>query len=758
LNIIKYILAIYLTITLVACSGTKVLKPEDKLFSGTKVSYLDEENITKKSNVKSTVTLNLLKANTPGFLNIKTGFYNLYEKTGKTGFKHAIKYRMGSEPVIFEPQKISITEKRVKKAMVEDGYLQAKVSCDSLVKGNKIELSCVASLGQRYVIDSVFYLQDTLPICKTLKILHQLVYTKTGDYYELRNLISDRDEVVAVGKNNGFPFINQQDVIYFVDTLVGNNKVDVHMRLRSTEDSLKYERYSYGGIYINPNFSLDTDNPTDTTNMETFERFKMTKGYDFLREDALNKAMFINEGTIYDAKRSKITTDRLLDFGLFKFVNVKTKVNPRTKRIDHFLNLTTYKMESITGEVELNNRQGNFLGLLGKLTYSNKNIFGGAEKFDLSLSGGLETQFGDKQPFINTSDIKLEAALTVPTVVLPFINLRTNRNYIPKTAISLSVNQTQRIEFYTVRSASAKYGFRWNETDVKTSFFKPVDLSWLVLSSTTAVFDSILANDERQALSFQTTLIPGSSYDYVYNRRDKFDPVNQIYFKGSIESAGNLLSLFVKPQNGSSQAEIFGTPFAQFTKLTADVRKYWSLGKSGSIATKLLVGAGFAYGNSAELPYSRQFSVGGANSIRAFRLRTLGPGEFQSSSSNNQFIDQTGDIKIESSVEYRFPIVGFFKGAVFLDAGNVWLYDSDEPTKQNGVFLFDTFINQIAVGTGIGLRFDIDFLVLRLDTAFPLRDIQSDGKFAWVIKDIKPFNGSWHGKNVIFNLGIGYPF
>jgi outer membrane protein insertion porin family len=758
LKSIKYILAIYIIVTLVACSGTKGLKPDDKLFSGTKVTYIDKQNVTKKSNVKRAVTANLLKANSPGFFNVKTGFYNWYEKTGKKGFKHAIKYRMGSQPVVFEPQKISITEKRIKKAMVDDGYLQAKVSCDSLENNNKIELECNATLGQRYVIDSVFYLQDTLPICKTLIVLHQLEYTKSGDYYQLKNLVSDRDELVAVGKNNGFPFINQQDVIYFVDTLVGDNKVDIHMRLRSTEDSLKYERYRYGGIYINPNFSLDTDNPTDTTHMNAYEEYNMVKGYDFLREDALNKAMFIKEGTIYDAKRSKLTTDRLLDFGLFKFVNVKTKVNPQTNRIDHFLNLTTYKMESITGELELNNRQGNFLGLLGKVTYSNKNMFGGAEKFDLSFSGGLETQFGDKQSFINTSDIKLEAGLTIPTVVLPFFSFQTNRNFIPKTTISLSVNQTQRVEFYTVRSASAKYGFKWNETDVKSSFFRPVDLSWLVLSNTTPEFDVELANDRRLALSFQNTLISGSSYDFVYNKRDKFDPANQLYFKGSIESAGNLLSLFLKPNAGQTQADLFGTSFAQYTKLTADVRKYWSLGNSGSIASKLIVGAGFAYGNSDELPYSKQFSVGGANSIRSFRLRTLGPGEFQSPSADNQFIDQTGDIKIESSVEYRFPIIGFFKGALFLDAGNVWLYDSDDTLKQNGVFSFDSFLNQVAVGTGLGLRIDIDFLVLRLDAAFPLRNIQADGKFGWVIKDIKPFSGSWHGRNMVFNLGIGYPF
>jgi len=348
LRLIKYICAFYVVASLVACSGTKGLAPEDKLFESTEVIFLDEENITRKSNVKQAVTANLLKPNSPGIFNLKTGFYNIYEKTGKTGFKHGVKYRMGSEPVVFNPQKVSITEKRIRKAMVDDGYLQAKVDCDSTAVERRVKIVCEARLGKRYIIDSIFYLEDTLPISKTLIYLHKLDYTKTGDYFQLKNLVSDRDELVTTAKNNGFPFINHQDVIYFVDTLVGDNKVDVHMRLRLTEDSLKYKRYKYGDIYINPNYSLENDSPTETSSMKSYDNYKMVEGYDFLREDALNKAIFIKENTIYDARRSKITNDRLLDFGLFKFVNVKTRVNPLDYTIDHFINLTTHEMESVT--------------------------------------------------------------------------------------------------------------------------------------------------------------------------------------------------------------------------------------------------------------------------------------------------------------------------------------------------------------------------------------------------------------------------
>ncbi len=665
---------------------------------------------------------------------------------------------MGSQPVVFEHTMLGITERKIRQTLSADGYLQAEVSCDSIVKKRKINLSCIARAGSRYIIDSIFYLQgqDTLPITSTLSDMYRMEYSQPGMYFQLENLESDRDQLVETANNNGFPFINNKDVIFFVDTLVGNGKVDIHMRLRPSADSTKYHRFRYGSIFVNPNFSLKNDTEFDTTGMVKLDEYKITEGYDFLRENVLNNAIYIKEYAIYDKHRSKITSNRLLDFGIFKFVNIKKKVNP-DRSIDHFYNLTPYKMQSISGEIELNNRPGNFLGLAGTTSYIHKNTFGGAERFELSLSGGLETQFGDKQALINTSNIKLEGKLTVPSIVLPFISFRTNRNYIPKTIMSLSIGQQRRTEFYTIRSAHANYGFKWNETDYKTSKLTPIDLSWLVLDNTTTVFDSILNNDRRQALSFRSTLLLGSSYEYVYNKRNKYNPINQLYFKGVIESAGSLLSLFVKPKSDSEPAKLLGTPFAQYLRLTVDLRKYWAL-DIGSIASRVVVGTGFAFGNSTEVPYSKQFSIGGANSLRAFRLRTLGPGLFKSQEANiqNQFLDQTGDLKIEANIEYRFNIIGYIKGAIFLDAGNVWLYDSEN--KPEGVFDINKFYKQMGIGTGFGFRFDLDFLLLRFDLAFPIRNVQPDSQFGWTIKDIDFFSGLWRDDNLVFNLGLGYPF
>jgi len=542
-----------------SCSATKSLKPEEKLFAGTKVEYKDEENITNRRQLRNLVTLNQVTPNNPGFLNIKTGIFNLMGKTKGSGIKHRIKYGWGSKPVIYKEDIVVQTEMRLQKAFADQGYLKNKIECDTVPKKRKVFVECQTRLGPRFIIDSVFYIQDTLQITKTLRPMYDISFTRPKDYYSLNNLLADRAEFVNTANNNGFPFVNTQDVIFFVDTLAGERNVDIHMRLRPSEDSLKYERWRYGGIYINPNYSLERDSPNDTSDMVQYEEYNLAAGYNFLREDALNKAVFINEGNIFNQSKRKITIDRLLDFGLFKFVNVKTSVNPKDKTLDHHLNLTTYQMESITGEIEINNRQGNFFGTAGKVSYVNRNLFRGAERFELSLSGGLETQLGEDLPLLNQSSIRLEGSLSLPNVVLPGFSFRTNRNYIPKTFMSASVAQEDRFEFYTIRAASAKYGFRWNETNYKSSFLTPIDLSWLVLSNTTPKFDTILMNDQRQALSFQTTLLAGSSYVYEYNKRDKFNTVNQTFFRGTVEAAGNLLSLFAEQQPGDTQETKVGT-------------------------------------------------------------------------------------------------------------------------------------------------------------------------------------------------------
>lgn len=721
MKLYNYILILLVCFAISSCKTNKL--PDDVLeFSGTNIDYVDSENFTNKSRLKNQISGVVLRDKTE-----------------------------------FDNSKVKLSENRIKSTLYSKGYFSSNVDCDSIQqKREKVEIDCEITLGPRYTIDSVFAMQDTMNVVRTLKGIYGIEFTKKGDYYDVDNLTADRTAFVTASHNNGFPFVTNQDIVFYVDTISEEHKVDVHMIMKSTKDSLKFERYSNGNIYINPNFSLKTDKAISTEDMVRENEFFLKSGYDFLTLPALEKAVYLEEGRIYDESRNKITSDRLLDFGIFKFVNMKTVLREGNK-IDHFINLTTLPMKSVSGQLDLNNRQGNFLGLSGQVAYTHRNLFNGAQRFDLTLSGGIENQLGQDQTLINTSDIELEAKLSMPNVILPFASFKTNRNHIPRTTMSIAASQQDRVNFYTLRALEAGYGFRWNETDNKESYFKPVDLSWVVLSQTSTEFEDFLALNPRQAESFRTTLLLASSYEYTFTKKDKYNPFSQSYFKGTVESAGNLLALAIGNNNDpNNPTTLFNTPYSQYVRFTTDSRKYWGSDKL-AIASRLIVGAGVAYGNSNELPYAKQFSVGGANSLRAFRLRTVGPGRFSPTViDNNQFIDQTGDLKIEANIEARFPLVSYLKGAIFIDAGNVWLLNNDNIPEGN--FTIGEFYNQFAIGTGFGFRFDIELFVVRFDLGVPIRQLGSSGVFEWTFDEIELLNSDWLRNNVIPNLTVGYPF
>jgi outer membrane protein assembly factor BamA len=240
--------------------------------------------------------------------------------------------------------------------------------------------------------------------------------------------------------------------------------------------------------------------------------------------------------------------------------------------------------------------------------------------------------------------------------------------------------------------------------------------------------------------------------------------VHSFYFAGTIDIAGNLLNAVQKQVKKSSDEPfvLFGSPYSQYARFDVDYRYYWQIDVHNKLATRLVLGTGFAYGNSTTLPYIKQFSIGGSNSIRAFPARSVGPGTYDVRSDPNQqgsafFIDQRGDIKLETNVEYRFDIIKSFKGALFVDAGNIWLLKED-PGRPGGKFDRDKFLKELAVGTGLGFRFDFSFFVLRLDIAFPLRKPYLPPNERWVIDKIDFGSPSWRGDNLVFNIAIGYPF
>jgi outer membrane protein assembly factor BamA len=315
----------------------------------------------------------------------------------------------------------------------------------------------------------------------------------------------------------------------------------------------------------------------------------------------------------------------------------------------------------------------------------------------------------------------------------------------------------QKQQLYTLNSFRAEFGYAWKENIRKEHLFNPISIHYVHPRDITQLYIDSMAGNPTLAKAVEEQFILGTNYNYIYNDMQRNRIMSGFYFRGGLDLSGNIAGLL----SGANIKEgkpvtIAGARFSQYAKFETDFRYYAKVSSKALWANRLILGLGLPWGNSMELPYIKQFFVGGNNSIRAFRSRALGPGSYQPPPSETFLPDQSGDIKIETNTELRMKLAGIVHGAVFVDAGNIWLYN-DNPLKPGAKFSGD-FLKEMAVGTGVGLRFDVVYIVVRLDVAFPLRKPYLPEGERWVINQIKFGSSDWRRDNIIFNLGIGYPF
>jgi hemolysin activation/secretion protein len=305
------------------------------------------------------------------------------------------------------------------------------------------------------------------------------------------------------------------------------------------------------------------------------------------------------------------------------------------------------------------------------------------------------------------------------------------------------------------------YGFKWKETIRKEHELNPISISYTSIVNKSPAFNELLASNPFLKKSYEEQFIPGGSYSFTYNEQVDVEKKIQYFFHLVTEASGNSISAvkLISGQRVSSKdpSKIGGSIYSQLAKLSIDSRAYYNFADKNKFALRIFAGIGEAFGNSSVLPYSKQFFSGGPNSIRAFHINSVGPGTYFQNSNVSGFLQLGGDIKLETNAEYRFNIIRFFKGALFMDAGNIWLLKSD-PAATSNPFNLSDFHKEVAVGAGFGLRIDLSFFILRFDLATPLRKPWLEENKRWVIKQINFGNPSWRSENLILNVAIGYPF
>jgi len=693
----------------------------------------------------------------------RIGIYNAFAQKEK-GIGKWLREKLGEAPVAYSQPLVERSRLRMEKHLRDNGYLQASVGYDTLVHKRKATVIYEARPGARYTIGAVDWPQDSSPLAGFLEAQQPASSLNTGVAYQLSLLEQERERLAGAAREEGFFRLSSDNFYFYLDTTLAQHQAGLYLRVAPPQDGGPFRRHYIGQATLYPTYLLDEKQEDRKMDTARLDGFRFLQSIEFVRPSILKQAVLQREGELYVHSLQQKSVNRLLGLGPYKFVNLKYQLRERNDSLflDRQFFLTPGLAQDFSAELEASSLESNSLGSALNVNYTHRNFFGGAENFSIGLSTGLLTQLGRGLGFINSYNLSLEGRLSFPHFLVPFGLFRAERAWQARSTASLGTAFERRASQYTLQSFRGQFGYQWQPGQLQRHELNPAQLTWVNTRNTSAAFDARIAANPRLRASFGNYFIAGAAYQYTYSEQKPQKQEDYFYFQGRAEAAGNLsfaLASLIKPKPAGAY-ELFGVPFAQFFRLEADAR-YHHFFKQGSWIVRANVGVALPYGNSGAIPYIRQFFAGGANSIRAFQFRELGPGSNTDGFASGQEVsDQTGDIKLEMNAEYRFPLFSYLRGAAFVDAGNIWLARQQESELQElgGFFKWDSFYREIALGAGLGLRLDITYFVLRLDVAFPLRRPFPNEGFRWVAGDFDPGSRRWRRDNLLANLALGYPF
>jgi outer membrane protein insertion porin family len=743
------------------CSNTAYLAQGERLYTGADVNIEEKQDIPDKGDLEN--QLDLLAKPKPngkllGLFRFKLWLYNV-------GF---FKESLGEPPVLLQSAAPDRVAARMRTLLENKGYFQADVGYTVREKENTADIQYNIAVHSPYRINGITVKGANTALIDAIRSTMGETLLAAGDQYDLVKLKQERERIDAALKEKGYFYFSPDFVVFQADSTAGNRTVDLSLHVKQDLPAEATRAYTIGNIYIYSGYSLNRDSVAipagETVSVGGCYYIDLDKKFD---PDVIVRSMFFRKGALYSRNNHDLTLSRLMNLGVFKFVNIRFRDadSAGIPRLEPHIYLTPLPTKSIRFELQGVSKSNNLAGPVFTSSFRNRNFFGGAELFTLSLEAGFEVPIGGGQSGGNSYEIGTRGELELPKFATPFMLENVSSVFVPKTRIVLGMSMLNRLQYYQLFSVDASFGYNWKESISKEHNVSLLSITFAHLANATQKFNDLLSTNPLLRRSFDQQFIIGQNYSFTYNDQLEKDHKNHLYFKGSIDLSGNLLqlaqSLFIQHKaTPDTPYEIFGTAYSEYYKFDIDLRHYYNtVDQRASIASRLIAGIGVAYGNSATLPYVKQFYIGGSNSVRAFAARGLGPGSYRipDSVAAKSFIDQAGDIKLEASTEYRFPIVSILKGALFVDAGNIWLLRKD-PGRPGGTFSGKTFLDEIAVGTGFGLRLDLSFFILRFDLAFPLRVPYLPRGERWVAKKIDFGDPSWRKNNLALNIAIGYPY
>lgn len=694
----KIVSTLIIVVTITACSASKFI-PEG--------SYLLDD-VKIKSDTKNIETSQLepyirQKGNSKWFslFKVPLGTYALSGRDTTKWINRKLQ-ALGEGPVLFDSLQAEQTCNDLSNVLHGMGYIKAQVDY-ALKREKKKKVKVIYNLhpGKRYHISSINYdIQDkNIDSVLKNKKFHS-TNLRIGMPFMVSVLDNEREQITDFLNNNGYVNFHKDFISYSADTISGSTDIDITLHLHkflsgNGEEETEHKQYTIGKINYHANGDFD----------------KIP-----LRKSVLEENTIIEAGKLYNADELQKTYNRFGRLPIVKYTNIKFTERPDSNILDCNIEISTNKINSISFQPEGTNTAGD-LGAAASLTYENRNIFRGAETFSIKLRGAFEAITGlEGYQNQDYEEYSLEAKLLFPRFVVPFLSKKFKKQSTAMSELTVSYNMQNRPEFHR-RVFTASWRYRWNDISGKKSYkFDLIDLNYIYMPWISTTFKEEYLDDVNNRNSilrynYEDLFIMKLGFGMSFNNGDEAYKIN-------VETSGNFLSgishLLGSKRNEDNQYTLFNIAFAQYVKGDFDYTKIIMFDRNNSLALHAGLGIAYPYGNSKILPFEKRYFSGGANSVRGWSVRGLGPGKFKGTNGAIDFINQTGDIKLDLNIELRSFLFWKVYGAAFIDAGNIWTIRAYEE-QPGGQFRFKDFYKQIAVAYGLGIRFNFDFFILRFD-------------------------------------------
>ncbi|MCM1450505.1 MAG: BamA/TamA family outer membrane protein [Clostridiales bacterium] len=757
---------------LTGCSSTRHVPQGEYLLDRTRIIIEDAPQVQPSS--LENYLRQMPNHKVLGFAKMQLGVYNMSGRDSTKWYNRWAR-RLGEAPVVYDEALAIQSARQLRQAMINRGYSNVTVSFDTLRNDRKRKLSVVYHVapGVPQTIGDMKYTVADSAIREIIMADTTAFLLRSGDLFDRNTLDAERTRLTQLMRDNGYYTFAQEYITFIADTSAVSRDVDLEMVLRqprvvSGDSTVEtpHRRYLINKVFINTDAEAPASTPLDTVYSRGYHIVYGPSRY--LRPSILDEKCYLQPGQVYSLSNVQRTYEAMSQLGIIKFINITFSTEGTDSNGDELLDahimLSRTKTHSVMVELEGTNSEGD-LGVGAGVTYQHRNLAKHSELLSVKVHGSYESLSGNLEGLINNryTEVGAEVGITFPKFEAPILKKSYRQRIKASTEFNFTFNHQERPE-YTRIIAGAGMKYKWNNREnTRRRTFDLIDINFVYLPKSTIDFiNTIAPSNPLLRYSYEDHFIMRMGYTfYKTNRPPLFNTTarniitkSDIYtFRMQAEMAGNLLYLISSVSNMRKHDDaykVFGIQYAQYVKGQAGYTINHYFNSRNSISLHAEAGVVVPYGNSSMVPFEKRFYAGGANGVRGWGVRTLGPGRYDSRNSVSNFINQCGDISLFLSMEYRSKLFWVLEGALFVDAGNIWTI-RDYETQPNGVFKFNDFYKEIALGYGAGVRFDFTYFLLRLDLGFKAHNPAANQK-PWPL-----VNPNWK-RDATFHFSVGYPF